>query len=168
MKTYTFIDASNIIYGTRDEGWRVDFKKLYKYLKERYECDKIYYFAGEDQKNIPQQKFYRLLTKIGYDLILKPVKLYKQEDGRVIKKANCDVDLTFYTMRDKNLFKRGIFLTGDGDFEVLFKYFLLQKKKIIVIANGKRTAKEIRQLIGPNFSPMKSLRSVLEYTNKSG
>jgi hypothetical protein len=29
--TYAFIDASNIIYGTRDEGWKVDFKKLYKY-----------------------------------------------------------------------------------------------------------------------------------------
>lgn len=34
MRTYAFIDASNIIYGTRDEGWKVDFKKLFKYLKE--------------------------------------------------------------------------------------------------------------------------------------
>ena len=33
-KTYVFIDASNIIYGTRNEGWKVDFKKLFKYLKE--------------------------------------------------------------------------------------------------------------------------------------
>jgi len=36
MSTYSFIDASNIIYGTRDEGWKVDFRKLFKYLKERY------------------------------------------------------------------------------------------------------------------------------------
>lgn len=36
IKTYAFIDASNIIYGTRYEGWKVDFKKLFKYLKERY------------------------------------------------------------------------------------------------------------------------------------
>jgi len=36
MKTYAFIDASNIIYGTRDEGWKVDFKKLFVYLKERH------------------------------------------------------------------------------------------------------------------------------------
>ena len=34
-KTFAFIDASNIIYGTRDEDWKVDFKKLFKYLKER-------------------------------------------------------------------------------------------------------------------------------------
>lgn len=34
-KTYAFVDASNIIYGTRDEGWKVDFKKLIKYLEVR-------------------------------------------------------------------------------------------------------------------------------------
>ena len=28
MKTYAFIDASNIIYGARAEGWFIDQKKL--------------------------------------------------------------------------------------------------------------------------------------------
>src|SRR3989338_7314906 len=162
MKTYAFIDAANIIYGTRDEGWKVDFKKLYKYLKERYRSKKIFYFAGKDEKNTKQLKFYRLLEKIGYDLILKPVKIYQQENGHRIRKANCDVDLTFYAMRDKDLFNRAIFLSGDGDFYVLIKYFLKNKKTVKVIANGKRTAKEIRQLMGPNFSPMKSLQAILE------
>ena len=168
MKTYAFIDASNIIYGTRDEGWKVDFKKLFKYLKERYKCKKIYYFAGKDKKNPKQHNFYKKLSYFGYELILKPVKFYKQDNGRVIRKANCDVDLTFYAMRDKDLFNRAIFLTGDGDFEVLFKYFILQKKEVVVIANGKRTAREIRILMGPNFTPIKSLQSVIRYRNKKG
>ncbi len=161
-KTYAFIDASNIIYGTRDEGWKVDFKKLFKYLKERYKCKKVYYFAGLDSKNEKQQKFYGKLKKFGYELILKPVKIYRQPGGRTVRKANCDVDLTFYAMRDKDHFERGIFLTGDGDFEVLFKYFISQKKQVIVIANGRRTAREIRQLIGPNFNPLNSIRSIIQ------
>lgn len=76
MKTYAFIDASNIIYGTRDEGWKVDFRKLFKYLKERYKCKKIYYFAGIEDKNTNQHRFYEILRRIGYELILKPVKIY--------------------------------------------------------------------------------------------
>jgi len=137
-------------------------------MEERYKCKKIYYFAGKDKKNPKQHKFYKKLSSFGYELILKPVKFYKQDNGRVIRKANCDVDLTFYAMRDKDLFNRAIFLTGDGDFEVLFKYFILQKKEVVVIANGKRTAREIRILMGPNFTPIKSLQSVIRYRNKKG
>ncbi len=168
MNTYTFIDASNIIYGTRDEGWRVDFRNLYKYLKERFNSKKIYYFAGIDNNNPKQKGFYDLLQKIGFNLILKPVKIYVQPDGKKVRKANCDVDLTFYAMRDKDLYDKAIFFTGDGDFEVLLKYLLSQKKKVVVIANGKRTAREIRILLGPNFTPIKSLKSIIEYKNKKG
>ena len=163
MKTYAFIDASNIIYGTRDEGWKVDFKKLFKYLTERYKCKKIYYFAGEDKDNKKQLNFYKKLSIFGYELVLKPVKIYRQDNGIFTRKANCDVDLTFYAMRDKDLFSRVIFMTGDGDFEVLFRYFIKQKKQIIVIANGRRTAKEIRKLMGPNFTPIRSLQNLIQY-----
>jgi len=163
VRSYTFIDASNIIYGTRDAGWKVDFKKLFKYLKERYRCKKIYYFAGLDKKNFKQQKFYKLLEKIGYDLKLKPVKLYKQEDGSIVRKANCDVDLTFYAMENSDKFDRVLFLSGDGDFEILLKYFLKLKKLIIVIANSKRTAHEIKQLNGIQFNDLGVLKSTIEF-----
>lgn len=161
ISTYAFIDASNIIYGTRDEGWKVDFEKLYKYLKERYQCNKIYYFAGQDEKNKKQQKFYQLLTKWGFELILKPVKIYSQLGGAKVRKANCDVDLTFYAMRDTESYQRGIFLTGDGDFEVLFNYFIQQKKEIIIIANARRTAREIKKLKGLQFNNLSVLKEAL-------
>ena len=162
LTTYAFIDASNIIYGTRDDGWKVDFRKLISYLHNRYNCKKIYYFAGLDKKNKQQQKFYTLLKSLGYDLMLKVVKLYPQPGGGVVRKANCDVGLTFYAMRDQDLFERGIFLTGDGDFEVLLKYFLEKKKTIIVIANARRTAREIKKLSGIQFNDLGSLKGTLE------
>ncbi len=166
MKTYAFIDASNIIYGTRDEGWKVDFKKLFKYLTERYRCKKVYYFAGLEEENKKQQKFYKLLDKIGYVLKLKQVKLYRQDGGRIVRKANCDVDLTFYAMRDKEKFDRAIFLTGDGDFAILLEYFLSIKKKVIVFANKRRTAKEIKVLQGIQFNDFVSFRRTIELNKK--
>lgn len=162
VKTFAFIDASNIIYGTRDENWKVDFKKLFKYLKERYECRKIYYFAGKDENNENQEKFYKKMALFGYDLVLKKVKIYEQ-NGHKVRKANCDVDLTFYAMRDLNLFDRVIFLSGDGDFEILLKYFVKLKKEIVVVANSKRTAREIKGLEGLQFNDLGVLRQTIEF-----
>lgn len=161
--TWAFIDASNIIYGTRDEGWKMDFRKLYKYLRERYECKKIYYFGGKEEKNEKQTKFYEKLNSLGFELVLKSVKIFKQPGGKQVRKANCDVDLTFYAMRDRDEFSRIIMLSGDGDFEILLKYFLEKKKDLVVIANGSRTAREVRQLVGERFTDIKSLRLILEY-----
>ena len=60
-------------------------------------------------------RIYNKLASFGYELILKPVKIFKQPGGKQVRKANCDVDLTFYSMRDRDSFKRVIFLSGDGD-----------------------------------------------------
>jgi uncharacterized LabA/DUF88 family protein len=44
---YVFIDASNMFYGTpTDQEWKVDYKKLMKYLKRRYEVKKVFYYSG--------------------------------------------------------------------------------------------------------------------------
>ena len=58
---YVFIDASNIIYGASNNGWKMDFKKLLKYLRERYFASKVIYYAGIDYKNTKQVKFYEAL-----------------------------------------------------------------------------------------------------------
>lgn len=166
MKTYAFIDASNIIYGTRDEGWKVDFKKLFKYLTERYDCKKVYYFGGQEKNDEKQAKFYKKLTSFGFNLVLKPVKIFKRLGEKQVRKANCDVDLTFYAMRDRELFNRIIFLSGDGDFEILLKYFIEEKKEVIVFANSKRTAREIKVLKGLHFNDLRVLRSTIERGDK--
>lgn len=155
-----------ISYGIRDEGWKVDFKKLFKYLKERYKCQKMYYFAGLDKYNKKQQAFYKRLEKFGFELVLKAVKLYRQRYGKTIRKANCDLDLTFYAMRDKEKYKRAIFLTGDRDFEVLLKYLVKERKEVIVLANAKRTAREIKQVRGIQFNDFGSLKKTLFLAKK--
>ena len=43
--------------------------------------------------------FYLHLDQFGYNLQLKPVKVFTDENGKQTKKANCDVDMTFDMMR---------------------------------------------------------------------
>ncbi|MBI2410748.1 MAG: NYN domain-containing protein [Candidatus Kerfeldbacteria bacterium] len=166
---YAFIDASNIIYGTvtRDgEDWKLDFEKLYQYLQERYQVEKIFYFGGLDEKNIKQQKFYTKLDEMGYITVLKPVIYHKQSNGQVRRKANCDVDLTFYAMRTLGQYSGMILMSGDGDFCILLEYLLEKNRTVRVIANTQKTARNIKQLVGAHFTDINHLKRKLEYKIK--
>ena len=203
-KTYAFIDASNLFYGgEKSLGWKIDYKKLLKYLKDKYSASKIFYFGGVEihkfkydylksetvpinelknyltklvktagskmpegqllllTRHLQRVRFYLKLQKFGYNLLLKPVKLYEQEDGTTRRKANCDVEMAFYLMKEKGNFDRVIVLSGDGDFLPVLKYLKEQGKEVIILARGPRTAREIRQFAGSNFRDFEYLKYLL-------
>jgi len=109
-------------------------------------------------RHLQRVRFYLKLKEFGYDLHLKPVKLYEQEDGTTKRKANCDVEMTFYLMKERDNFDRAIILSGDGDFLPVLKYLKDQGKEIIVLARGPRTAKEIRQFVAAKFRDFEYLK----------
>jgi uncharacterized LabA/DUF88 family protein len=42
MRTFAFVDASNLFYGgEKSLGWKIDYGKLLKYLKEKYQISNI-------------------------------------------------------------------------------------------------------------------------------
>ena len=165
-RTYAFIDASNIIYGCRQSGWRMDFKKLYSYLKNRFGASRIIYYAGEDLTNAKQQEFYSLLRKWGYELVIKPVKTFTGESGKITKKANVDVDLTFEAMLYFGEYDRAVFFTGDGDFYRLIAHCEVNKQRIWLFGNAERTARELKTLMRHRFSNLDNLRLGFEYFGK--
>lgn len=201
---YAFIDASNLFYGgEKSLGWKIDYRKLFAYIKKQYEASKVFYYAGvelngfeysmlqkrpinlEDllsylqqqrrrriiskeesislSKSIQRVKFYIKLSEFGYLLKLKPVKIFREEDGSTTKKANCDVDMTFDLMRYLDEYAGALILSGDGDFVVVLKYLKEKGKVVRILARGERTAREIRQLAGGDFRDFNYLREILKY-----
>jgi len=206
MKTFAFIDASNLFYGgEKSLGWKIDYEKLLSYLKEKYNVSRVFYFGGVEihnfeynyQKNetvpindlekylkilirskgvrlneadllligrhLQRVQFYQKLHSFGYKLFLKPVKLYEQEDGTTKRKANCDVDMAFHLMKEKDNFNKTIILSGDGDFLPVLKYLKETKKEVVILARGERTAKEIKQFAGSNFRDFEYLETKISY-----
>jgi len=117
-------------------------------------------------RHLQRVRFYLKLQKFGYELHLKPVKLYEQEDGSTKRKANCDVDMTFLLMKEKDNFDRVIILSGDGDFLPVLKYLKGQGKEIVILARGPRAAREIRQFAGSNFRDFEYLKYRLHFEAK--
>jgi len=205
MKTYAFIDASNLFYGgEKSLGWKIDYKKLIEYLKEKYGISQVFYFGGVEihnfeysylqnetvplnelekhlvtlvkeegskmteanllliDRHLKRVRFYQKLNSFGYKLYLKPVKLYEQEDGTTRRKANCDVDMAFNLMKEKDNFDRAVVLSGDGDFLPVLKYLKASGKDMVILGRSKRTAKEIKQFAGSDFKDFQYLRERLK------
>ncbi len=208
-RTYAFIDASNLFYGgEKSLGWKIDYSKLLKYLKNKYNVSDTYYFGGVEihgykydylrndtvplkaierhltsiinnegkkfdeakllllSRHFNRIRFYLKLQKFGYKLFLKPVKTYFQDDGSTQRKANCDVEMAFYLMKEKDNFKRVILLSGDGDFLPVLKYLEKIGKEVIILARGPRTAREIRMFAGSNFRDFIRLENEIKYQGK--
>jgi len=157
LKVYAFVDASNIIYGARAEGWFIDQKKLLNYLKKKFHVSKAFFYYGKDSKSVKKEKFLQKLKEFGYTLRVKEIKRY----GRKTK-ANCDVDLTMDVLLNIEKYQRTIILSGDGDFLPLIKYVMRQKKEVVVIASPRSTAREIRELVKHRFINFGNLRYFIE------
>ena len=146
MKTFVFIDASNLFYGgEKSLGWKIDYKKLLAYLQEKYDANRIFYFGGVEIHNFK------------YDY---------QKDGTTKRKANCDVDMAFHLMKEKDTFERAVVLSGDGDFLPVLKYIKEIKKEVVILARGPRTAKEIKQFAGNDFRDFEYLRERIKMQEK--
>jgi len=75
---YAFVDAANLFYGgEKSLHWKIDYKKLLDYLKEKLSVSKVFYYAGVD------------------------VDQYKPDDG---KKINLDDLVKYYeeVLKDKD------------------------------------------------------------------
>ncbi len=205
-KTYAFIDAANLFYGgEKSLGWKIDYKKLYRYLKEKYQVSKAFYYAGVEThgiqysildrkplelnkllsylqkklkgknineediiligKHIKRIRFYKKLEEFGYKLRLKPTKIYWNE-GKPVKKANCDVDMTLDLIRYIKQYSTALIMSGDGDFAAVIKYLQSRKRKVVILARGERSAKEIKQLAGSDFRDFNYLREQLKFETK--
>ena len=129
-----FIDWQNLHLWTQSDGWRVDYKKLRIYLKDKFKVQEAYYFLWF--LSLKEQDLYSSLQKAGFIVIFrKHTELLKWK-----KKWNVDVDIVFKIMKriiekdkkDQN-FDKIVLVSGDWDYSKPVDYFIEKKifKKIL-------------------------------------
>jgi len=137
---YAFIDSQNLNLGTSlnikkkgmvvYKGWKLDMKKFYRYLSDKFRVTKAFLFIGYIPQN---KKMYDSFRNFGYELVFKPTVI--DHDGKA--KGNIDAEIVLYASCLKlNEYDEAVFVSGDGDFYCLYEF--LQKKgklKNIIIPN---------------------------------
>lgn len=101
---YAFIDASNLFYGgEKSLGWKIDYKKLFKYLKDKYNVQKCFYYGGIEtfgfEYSILNNKLLDLTSLKKY--LSKTIKEPKISDAQVVLIGRGQKRIDFYLKLDE-------------------------------------------------------------------
>lgn len=129
--TAIFIDGSWLYTTTKRINKNIDYATFFNILIKKFGAKtKIYYYGVIDPTNKQQEKFYRVLEKIGY--IVHCIKLRKIGD-RVIF-GGLDINLAVNAMSILPSVKNFVLVSGDSDFVALLQQARQSKANTYVIA----------------------------------
>ena len=142
QKIYAFIDSQNLNLSIQDCGWKLDFKRFFIYLKDKYKVTKAFLFIGYVAGN---ESLYTHLQNCGYILVFKPTLEYKK-DSKTFIKGNVDAELVLHAMIKFPNYDKAIIVSGDGDFHCLIEYLKKQNKLLkIVVPNSNKYSALLRK-----------------------
>lgn len=135
--TYAFIDSQNLNLGTQRMGWKMDWRKFRKFLRDKYGVSQAYMFIGYLSDN---EALYEYMHELGFLVVLKPTvdvtpkpdsnaqnRGEEKEKDKSIK-GNVDAELVLYAMKELPNYEQAIIVSGDGDFFSLAEYLEEQGK----------------------------------------
>ena len=124
QNNYAFIDTNNLYLAIKHLGWKIDWFKFRKYLKNRFHIQRAFIFIGKIEKHAD---LYDVLKNAGFDIIFKKVV---ERGGET--KGNVDIDVAIWTVHYINEYDKAMLITGDGDFYSLADY-LHERRKLLKI-----------------------------------
>jgi len=136
MNNYAFIDTQNVHLGIKSLGWKIDWKKLRIYLKEKYNIVNAYLFIGFIEEN---QRLYKNLRKNGFEIIFKPT--VHNENGEI--KGNCDADMVLHTILKIEKYDKAVIISSDGDFYSLVRHLYENNKLLFVLSPYVKTCSRL-------------------------
>lgn len=83
---------------------------------------------------VKTEKFHSILRSFGYKVILKEVKWYYDEEGRLYGKGNADLDMAVDLLNQSKNLDKVTLVTGDGDFVKVVTSIQNQGCRVEVIA----------------------------------
>jgi uncharacterized LabA/DUF88 family protein len=163
LGNYAFIDSQNLNLGIRSLGWRVDYKKLRLYLKNKYNVTQAFMFIGHVSNN---QELYTELQNAGFNMIFKPTVQYFENDKQTVK-GNVDAELVLYAAAiEYQNYDKAIIVSGDGDFACLLE-FLESRNKLLHVLTPNNKYSKLLIPFARHIVHMSRVRKSIEYKKTS-
>jgi len=172
-RAYAFIDSQNLNLGTQKAGWKMDWRKYRRFLREKYNVTNAYMFIGYMQEF---EDIYKQLHDAGFLVVLKPTQdlskpqeeksdqqTEKPEDKKIIK-GNIDADLVLWAMKELKNYDKAIIVSGDGDFHSLIEYLVSQNKLLHIMTPNWQFSQLLKEFES-YIVRIDKLRHELEYRN---
>jgi uncharacterized LabA/DUF88 family protein len=138
-QNFAFIDNQNLYMSVKSMGWKLDYARLYSWLRNKYQVSKAFMFIGYIEEN---RYLYDRMEECGFQVVFRPTIQYKDQST----KGNCDTELVMQVMIELTNFNQAVVISGDGDFYSLYKHLIaLNKLKRILIPNQKKYSALLRK-----------------------
>lgn len=143
QKVRVYIDGANIFYAQKALGWFIDFNKVIKHLKDKYDVLCIKYYTGVKKDDQKIKRFLKYLDKIGIEPVTKPLKQIKSKE-QILFKSNFDVEMTMDILLERQAYDICILFSGDSDFHALVKKLQDFGKKVVVYSTRRMISWELK------------------------
>lgn len=161
-----FIDGWNFARATQGMGLEVDFRRLLDYIRSQGRLLRAFYYIGRDAENPSQQGFVTWLSRNGYQVVEKPVKVYEDDvTGVQRRKADFDIQIAVDALTLADRIDKAILFTGDGDFVPLVRALGMKGVRTQVVTtltdvNGRASAELVDA--ADEFVELADLRRLIE------
>lgn len=145
VRNIAFIDAQNLTQNMRHakNPWKLDLIKFRTFLKDRFKCDKVYYFIGIHQEN--NKNLYKFLQHVGYEVV------FREHDpkSKGAKKTNVDTDIVFsimehaYRKKDCN---KIVLVSNDGDYKKTISCLIEDEKLCAIMFPSENSSRLYRKI----------------------
>lgn len=163
LLNYAFIDSQNLHLGVSSLGWKIDYRKLRLYLKNKFQVEKAFIFIGLVSNN---QQLYTELQSAGFILVFKPTVRYF-ENGKQTVKGNVDAELVLHASAIQySYYDKAVIISGDGDFACLVEY-LIKNNKLLSLLTPSLKYSKLLQPFSKYIVRIDKMRKSLEYKKTS-
>ncbi|HRG68429.1 MAG TPA: NYN domain-containing protein [Saprospiraceae bacterium] len=158
MKRFAFIDVQNTETTTlKVLKFATDHERLFAYLKERWNCDKVFFYPGIEHGDEERTEVFDKITEIGGIVRPKFYYVYRISDKVVSTncpkcnteitqrinmghtwKCNCDIEMTIDILDHAQGETELLIFTGDGDFESLIERAVLNGSKVYLLSSARK------------------------------
>ena len=149
LRNIAFVDGQNLAQNMKNakNPWKLDLIKFRTFLRDRFECDKVYYFIGIEEPEL--NSLYKFLRHTGYEII------FREHDpkSKGKKKTNVDTDLVFSMMEHayrKKDCKGIVLVSNDGDYKKTVSC-LIEDKKFCSIMFPSENSSRLYRKIDPKY-----------------
>jgi uncharacterized LabA/DUF88 family protein len=137
-QVYAFIDNQNLNATIQNLGWKIDWRKFRKFLRDKYQVNQAFMFIGyvpefEDMYEYLHDAGFNIVLKQTYDMTKPRSEEEKSEEEKAAEKerhikGNVDTELVLWAMKELKNYDKAILVSGDGDFYSLVEYLEEQGK----------------------------------------
>lgn len=162
QRVYTFIDSQNLNLAIRNQGWKLDYGRFRRYLKDKYHINQAFLFLGYLPQN---ETLYQYLEMAGFQLVFKKVLIVR---SRKVIKGNVDAELVLHTAKKQfNNYDKAVVVSGDGDFYCLYEFLHQQNKLLKIIVPNENQFSALLRDFSSYLDSISSQRKKLERRQKN-